>query len=218
MSDQPGKLRIMVADDVMATRHSTCLMLRMLPNAEVVAVAENGHQAIEMARQHKPDIAVVDMYMGEMQGPEAIRIMRQLNPRLRCIAISSERQNEIVERAFQAGASDYLVKPFTVEELIGAIHKVTGALLQQRPRLGSTGQLRDQRDAHLQQLAADHVRARRTDADAVKVLEELAENLYCEERWLRALAMLYVIHKRWAELAKLATRLERLQPVVGEGA
>ena len=81
MSDFEGPgslhLRILLADDAWATINSIRLMLRLLPDVEVVATARNGRQAIEMTVEYKPDIALVDINMPEVNGLLAMQAMRE---------------------------------------------------------------------------------------------------------------------------------------------
>lgn len=205
-------LRVLVADDLEATRHTTCLMLKMTSGFDVAAVAQSGAEAVILAREHLPDIAIIDVNMDqEMDGLDAIEQITKENPRTKCIVISTERQPLTMQVAKQVGAFDYLIKPFTSDELVDALEKAAEALqnnpaLKRRKR--QTGQLRDRRDVHLVQIARECIKARRTDDETVEVLEELAKNPYCELNWLKSLAMIYVIRMDWNKLRKLARRLD----------
>ena len=65
------KLRVLIADDIQETRRNTRLMLSMIEYVEVVAIASNGLQAVEMTKQQQPDIVVLDINMPEMNGLQA---------------------------------------------------------------------------------------------------------------------------------------------------
>ncbi|NJN44993.1 MAG: response regulator [Anaerolineae bacterium] len=75
----PATLRILIADDAAETRRTLRIMLSLDTNLEVVAVAEDGEQAVEMARLHQPDIALLDVNMPRLSGIEAIRAMLKDN-------------------------------------------------------------------------------------------------------------------------------------------
>jgi DNA-binding NarL/FixJ family response regulator len=90
-----AKLRVLIADDKAETRRSTRLMLTLIPEVEIMALAHNGREAIELAREHRPDIALMDVNMPGMTGLEAIAHMRQQQPNLACIVISAEQQRHI---------------------------------------------------------------------------------------------------------------------------
>lgn len=206
-STRTRQLRILIADDIQATRHSTSLMLNLLPNTELVATAANGQEAVQLVRQHKPDMVIMDVNMPKLDGLSALHKMRQEQPKLKCLIISSERDETTLRRAKEAGAFDFLVKPFTSDELLDVVTRVSQSI-EKRQKLPQTAQLRDRRDVHLHQLATKYAQSRRTDDQALAVFEELADNPYCEQFWLKSLAMMYVIRMKWGKLKLLAERLE----------
>jgi lipopolysaccharide biosynthesis regulator YciM len=79
----------------------------------------------------------------------------------------------------------------------------------ERDQAEVAGRLKDQRASYLLQLATEYSRSRRTDDEALEVFEQLAANPKCEVRWLRTLAMLYIIRQEWMKLQVLAGRLAR---------
>jgi AmiR/NasT family two-component response regulator len=111
------KIRILVAEDETIIRLD---LVEMLTEAgyEVVAQAENGALAIELVKLHKPDLAILDVKMPEMDGITAAEQIISLAPVLMLTAFS---QRDLVERARNAGVMAYLVKPFTIADLIPAI-------------------------------------------------------------------------------------------------
>jgi len=202
------KLRILIADDVQETRRATRMMLAINPDVKVVAIAQNGAKAVELAKEHQPDIAIMDINMPEMDGFSAYEKMLDTQPNLACIIISSERDSQTLRTAMSLGAREYLIKPFTVEELNLAVHRVSKIVKDDRQRNAQADRLREQRSAYLKRLAHEYARSRRTDDQALEVFEHLARNPECELRWLMNLAMLYVIRKKWGKLRELAARLE----------
>jgi YesN/AraC family two-component response regulator len=185
-------------------------MLTLIPNVEVVAMAQNGREAIEMTKKHQPDIALMDVNMPEMDGLQAIQTMMQVRPEMACIVISAERDNHFLRRAMAAGARGYIIKPFTSDQLIEVMRRATQAVLANRQHWEETARLRQQRDTYLLELATEYARARRVDEKAMAVFEELAASPNCELRWLISLAMAYVVHQKWSKLKALAERLEKL--------
>ena len=202
------KLRILIADDVQETRRATRMMLAINPDVKVVAIAKNGAKAVELAKEHQPDIAIMDINMPEMDGFSAYEKMLDTQPNLACIIISSERDSQTLRTAMSLGAREYLIKPFTVDELNIAVHRVSKIVKDDRQRNAQADRLREQRSAYLKRLAHEYSRSRRTDDQALEVFEHLARNPECELRWLMNLAMLYVIRKKWGKLRELAARLE----------
>lgn len=208
-ANAPFPLRVLIADDNHETRRSTRLMLSLVSGIKVVAIAQNGREAIEMSRQYHPDIAIMDVRMPGISGLEAIRLMLRDRPALACIVISSERERQTLEEAMTAGARDYLIKPFTGDQLMIAIRRLSQVVVNNREQFAQADKLRQQRDAYLVALAEEYTHNRRTDERAMVVFEELAANPRCESRWLVALAMIYVLHKQWAKLKGVAERLEQ---------
>ncbi len=104
---------------------------------------------------------------------------------------------------------EYLIKPFTGDELEDAIAKVRVRVEQAQQRVMQDTQVRKQREAYLIQLATEYSKTRRTDDQAMEVFEQLALNPQCEPRWLQTLAMIYVVRQKWDRLKVLAAKLEQ---------
>ncbi len=111
------KIRILVAEDETIIRLD---LVEMLTEAgyEVVAQAENGAVAVDLAKLHKPDLAILDVKMPEMDGISAAEQIITLAPVLMLTAFS---QRDLVERARDAGIMAYVVKPFSISDLVPAI-------------------------------------------------------------------------------------------------
>lgn len=207
-SSSQRKLRVLIADDIQETRRNTRLMLSMIDNVEVVAIASNGVQAVEMSKEQHPDIVVLDVNMPEMNGLAAFKQISKNQPDTGCIIISAEKDSEILRMAMSIGIRDYLFKPFTVDQLEAAVEKVSARLAEKHQQNKQTAQLRQKNEAYVKQLAIEFAKNRRTDNKAVEVYEYLVTNPACELRWLRTLAMVYVIRQEWGKLRTLAARLE----------
>ena len=203
------KTRVLIADDIQETRRNTRLMLSMIAEVEVVAIASNGIQAVQMTKEHHPDIVVLDINMPEMNGLDAFKQIKQIQPDTGCVIISAEKDSETLREAMSIGIRDYLFKPFTVDQLEQAIKKVSVQLAKKRQENAQKKQLKQRNEAYLQQLAVEFAKTRRTDDQAVEVYEHLVANPNCELRWLRTLAMVYVIRQDWGKLKNLAIRLQQ---------
>jgi len=109
--------RILVAEDETLIRMD---LVEMLTEAgyEVVAVATNGEEAIALATEHKPDLAILDVQMPVLDGISAAEKIIAIAPVLMLTAFS---QRELVDRARDAGVMAYVVKPFTISDLVPAI-------------------------------------------------------------------------------------------------
>ena len=110
-------VRILVAEDETLIRMD---LVEMLQEAgyEIVAQAANGQEAIELANEHKPDLAILDVKMHVLDGISAAEKIIQIAPVLMLTAYS---QKELVDRARDAGVMAYVVKPFTIGDLMPAI-------------------------------------------------------------------------------------------------
>ena len=203
----PPPIRVMIADDVTEMRRSTRLMLTLIPNVEIVAIAKDGREAIEMARIHKPDIALMDVNMPYTNGLEAIAAMRAERPELACIILSAERDTETLLEAMAVGARGYLTKPYTTEQLIETFERVSRNLLVKKRQSSQVAQLRQQRDVILKELAIEYVKQQRTDTKAMRVLEQVTSDPQCDRQLLVALAWVYMQRQEWDKLKALKKRL-----------
>jgi len=122
------RLKILVAEDEALIRMD---LVEMLVEAgyEVVAEAADGAQAIELAKLHKPDLAILDVKMPVLDGISAAEKIISIAPVLMLTAFS---QRELVERARDAGVMAYVVKPFSIGDLVPAIEIAISRHLQMR--------------------------------------------------------------------------------------
>ena len=127
MSEKPTA-RILVAEDEALIRLD---LVEMLTEAgyEVVAQATNGVEAIALAKEFKPDLAILDVKMPELDGISAAQEIIEISPVLMLTAFS---QKELVERARYAGVMAYVVKPFSINDLTPAIEIAMSRHLQMR--------------------------------------------------------------------------------------
>ena len=202
------KLRVLIADDVQETRRNTRLMLATIDDVEVVAIAANGIQAVQLAKEHHPDIVLLDINMPEMDGLTAFRNIAQIHPDTGCIILSAEKDSTTLRTAISLGVQEYLIKPFTIDELESAIGRVDQKVQGNRKKLAQMDDLKRKKEDYLKQLATEYSKARRTDEKAMEVFEQLADYPNCEARWLQTLAMIYVVRQEWTRLKILASKLE----------
>lgn len=92
----------------------------------VVGEAENGAKAVEKFNELKPDLVIMDITMPEMDGIEAVKAIKGINSSANIIMCSAMGQQAMVIESIQAGAKDFIVKPFQAERVIEAVSKVTG--------------------------------------------------------------------------------------------
>lgn len=93
---------------------------------EVVGEAQDGNQAIEKYKELDPDLVTLDITMPEMDGITALKEIKGLNPEAKVIMCSAMGQQAMVIDAIQAGAKDFIVKPFQADRVLEAINKALG--------------------------------------------------------------------------------------------
>jgi two-component system response regulator NreC len=123
-ADEVEKIRILLADDHTILRAGMRLLLERQPDFEVVAEASDGRQAVELAEQQRPDIAVLDIAMPMLNGMEAARQIAAKLTNTKVIILSMHSDEGYVLRSLQAGIRGYLLKDSTDADVIGAIRAV----------------------------------------------------------------------------------------------
>jgi NarL family two-component system response regulator LiaR len=119
MADQ--RIRIMLVDDHAVVRSGLSAFLTVNPDLELVGEAENGEQAVILANLLKPDVILMDLMMPVMDGVAATRAIKQQNPGIQIVALTSFQEDELVQNALKAGAVGYLMKNVSSRELSAAI-------------------------------------------------------------------------------------------------
>jgi two-component system NarL family response regulator len=114
----------MCVDDHEILREGLTAVIATQPDMRVVAVAADGRSAIDLFRQHKPDVTLMDLRLPGMSGSDAILAIRSEFPKARVIVLTTYDGSEDVHRALQAGARGYLLKEALRKELIDAIRIV----------------------------------------------------------------------------------------------
>ena len=112
---------LLLADDHVLFRQGLAALLRDQAQWEIVGEASNGEEAVRLARQHQPDIAVLDVSMPGMNGVEAARLIKRASPNTRIVALSMYSNVHYQELMFKAGASAYVLKNEAIGELVDAI-------------------------------------------------------------------------------------------------
>lgn len=118
--------KILVVDDAAFMR----LMLKNILSRhgyEIVGEAENGQDAVEKYKALSPDLVTMDITMPVMEGVEAVRLIKQHDPNAKIIMCSAMGQQTMVVQSLQAGARDFIVKPFQEERVLESIRKTIGA-------------------------------------------------------------------------------------------
>lgn len=114
--------RILIVDDALVMRK----MIGSIATEagwEVVAEGENGQRGVDLYRELKPDLVTMDLVMPVMGGLEALRHIREADPTARVIVITALNQKQTLVDAIEAGATDFIVKPFQRDHVRGVLQK-----------------------------------------------------------------------------------------------
>jgi NarL family two-component system response regulator LiaR len=115
------RIRVLVVDDHLMVRRGLATFLRAAPDLELVGEAATGAEAVRLCAQNRPDVVLMDLRLPEMSGVEATRAIRQANPTIQVIAVTSSHEDHLVLDALRAGAIGYLLKDVSVTGLSDAI-------------------------------------------------------------------------------------------------
>lgn len=114
-------IRVMLVDDHAVVRNGLRSFLQVHKDLDLVGEAENGAEAVRLAQQLQPDVVLMDLKMPEMDGVAATRELRSRFPKMRVLVLTSFAEDNMVQGALQAGATGYLLKNVTGQELANAI-------------------------------------------------------------------------------------------------
>jgi DNA-binding NarL/FixJ family response regulator len=117
-------IRVLVADDHPVVRAGLGAVIAEQDDLELVAEAENGANAVALFRDHRPDVALMDLRMPVMDGVEAIRTITTEFPDARILALTTYEGDADIRRALEAGASGYLLKDMLLTEVLTAVRAV----------------------------------------------------------------------------------------------
>jgi pilus assembly protein CpaE len=117
-------IRILIVDDIPTTLDNLQKLLSFEDDIEVCGTAADGRRAIEEARRLQPDIVLMDVNMPQLDGIQATELMAQEVPGSPVIIMSVQGERDYIRRAMQAGAREFLIKPFSGDELIASIRRV----------------------------------------------------------------------------------------------
>ena len=184
------QIRILLADDHRVLRQGMAQALEAQPDMVVVAQADNGLEAVNQAKLHQPDIALLDINMPHMDGVEATKQLKEVSPKTRIIILTMYRHGEYVIEAIKAGANGYLLKEVALEEVLAAVRAVASGESVMDPAIAGRvlAELRtpqtagsekpanklSERDIHIQRLLAKG-----------KTNQEIADQLFIAEKTVR---------------------------------
>ena len=147
------QIRVMVVDDHAVVRGGLAAFLLAYDDLTLVGEASNGLEAVRYSGVYRPDVILMDLMMPEMDGATATRIIREQHPEIRVIALTSFKEDDMVQNVLHAGAIGYLLKNVAADELAAAIR----AAYAGRPTLApEAAQVLIHRATHPAQQALGH--------------------------------------------------------------
>jgi DNA-binding NarL/FixJ family response regulator len=129
LRSNPGEkiaLRILIADDHVAVRKGVCAILSSRLDLEVCGEAENGKEAVEKAKQLRPDLIILDVTMPVMSGFDAAREIAKILPEIPILMLSMHDSRQLAEEARKIGVKGYVAKTQAVETLLQAVDALLG--------------------------------------------------------------------------------------------
>jgi two-component system NarL family response regulator len=117
-------VRVLIVDDQALFREALATLLEVQPEIEVVGEAGDGEQAVRLCADLRPDVVLMDLRMPEMEGVEAVRRIRELDPQARVIVLTTYDADEDIARALQAGAKAYILKDIAADALVACVREV----------------------------------------------------------------------------------------------
>ena len=119
-----AKIRVLIVDDVQESRDNVERLLKFEPDIEIVGKASSGREAVEATAEKQPTVVLMDVNMPEMDGIEATKVILSQRPNTGVIMMSVLNEPDVLRRSMLAGAREYLVKPFSLDDLLSGVRTV----------------------------------------------------------------------------------------------
>ena len=119
-------MRVLAADDQRIVREGLAMLLGLLPGVEVVGTASDGQEALDLAAELRPDVVLMDLRMPRVDGVEATRRLRVIDPTIKVVVLTTYADDRSVLDALRAGALGYLTKDAGAAEIREALERVVG--------------------------------------------------------------------------------------------
>jgi len=130
-------ITLLIVDDHQLVRWGVRTFVATQPDITVVGEAASGEEALRLAMEHAPDVALVDLVMPGLDGVEVTRRLKQQSPRTQVIVLTSYHEDEHIFPALRAGARSYLLKDVSTRELADAVRKAAAGEAVMHPRVAA---------------------------------------------------------------------------------
>lgn len=124
VSRETKKIRVLIVDDIPETRDNLKKLLYFEDDIEIIGSASNGREGVEQAGALRPDIVLMDINMPGMDGIQASELISQQDPNIQVVMMSVQGEADYLRRSMLAGAREFLIKPFSSEELANSLRRV----------------------------------------------------------------------------------------------
>ncbi len=138
------RIRVLIVDDISETRDHLAKLLGFEPDIEVVGAASSGAEAIDLAARILPDVVLMDINMPDMDGITATERLSAQVPAAAVVMMSVQGEADYLRRSMLAGAREFLVKPFSSDELTASIRQVNAREREKADRIAATPAVRPQ--------------------------------------------------------------------------
>jgi len=119
------EIRVLVVDDQAVVREGITSILSFQSDIKIIGQAQDGHEAVAIARQEKPDVILLDLLMPRQDGIESIPLLREVVPAAKIMIMTGYADPDKVYKAMKAGAIGFMLKDFTQEQLLQVIRDVS---------------------------------------------------------------------------------------------
>jgi DNA-binding NarL/FixJ family response regulator len=183
MAEDESKRRIIIADDHELARMGLRTMLAPEPDLEVVGEAATGREAVDMSRELKPDLVLMDIRMPDLDGLVATRSIKESDPRISVLIVTLSEDPDYLLEALRVGAAGYVLKDASRREVVDAVHQVLRGESPLDPKLSAqlirrlASRTRDSSAAHGDELTHREVEVLRLVAEG-KTNAEIAASLF----------------------------------------
>jgi pilus assembly protein CpaE len=131
-------IKVLIVDDIAETRENIRKLLQFEADFEIVGAARNGQEGIDLANELKPDVILMDINMPDIDGITATEMIREQVPHAQIVILTVQTDPNYMRRAMLAGARDFLTKPPSVDEMIGAIRRAGELAHEEREKSKTT--------------------------------------------------------------------------------
>jgi len=170
------RTRVLICDDHTLFVEGIKAMLRNEPSLEIVGEAHDGRQAVELVKELKPDLLLMDVSMPDMNGFDATQRVQELDPKVKVLILTMHDEEELVARCLEAGAAGYIIKDAPASQLLYAIEMV-----QKGERYLSPGVLKQVVAGYVKNASVPQTSYDRLSPREREVLKLLAEGLSIKE-------------------------------------